>query len=282
GETIVSGSRDKTVKLWYARSGECTRTLEGHTFLVTSVAISADGETVVSGSYDKTVKLWDTRTGECTRTLEGHTFPVTSVAISADGKTVVSGSDDDTVKLWDTLTEKCLESFDSQEHSFDSVVNDFLGPAGNRGNVKLSDSWITDVSSKQLLYCPPLVDEFVSNGSAIFWTIDKNVVALTLTGHTERVRSVAISKNWEFVVSGSDDKTVKQFIFVTFVTLVTLFSHATLVTLVTVVTIVTIVAIVAIVNLVAFVAFITSLLQFTFGNHKKLLMRNTFRQGGLQ
>ncbi|KAJ3015643.1 UNVERIFIED_CONTAM: POC1 centriolar protein A [Siphonaria sp. JEL0065] len=158
-------------------------TLYGHTSGINSVVISADGETVVSGSDDKTVKLWDTRTGECTRTLEGHTSYVYSVAISADGETVVSGSRDKTVKLWDTQTGKCLESFDSQTRSFDSVVNEILVAAGDRGSlgrVEFSDSWITDVSSKQLLCCPPSVEKFVSNGSSICWRIDMNVVALVI------------------------------------------------------------------------------------------------------
>ncbi|KAJ3011772.1 UNVERIFIED_CONTAM: hypothetical protein HDU68_001533, partial [Siphonaria sp. JEL0065] len=180
GKNVVSGSEDKTVKLWDTRTDECTRTLEGHTSYVNSVAISADDKTVVSASDDKTVKLWDTHTGECIRTLEGHTRPVNSVAISADSKTVVSESYYNTVKLWDIRTEKCLETFDPQKRSFDSVVNNFLRPVGNRGRVEFNDSWITDVSSKQLLYCPPSVNEFVSSGSAICWGIDTNVGALLI------------------------------------------------------------------------------------------------------
>ena len=43
-------------RVWDLESGECTKTLEGHTHWVSSVAISPDGKTVVSGSYDKTVR----------------------------------------------------------------------------------------------------------------------------------------------------------------------------------------------------------------------------------
>ena len=43
--------------------GELLNTLEGHTGLVMSVCVTADGETVVSGSYDKTVRLWRRSTG---------------------------------------------------------------------------------------------------------------------------------------------------------------------------------------------------------------------------
>ena len=42
--------------VWDLASGECRRTLEGHTDLVRSVAISPDGMTIVSGSDDETLR----------------------------------------------------------------------------------------------------------------------------------------------------------------------------------------------------------------------------------
>ena len=58
GTKIISGSSDKTVKIWNANTGECLQTLEGHTEWVRSVAYSPDGTRIVSGSGDSTVKIW--------------------------------------------------------------------------------------------------------------------------------------------------------------------------------------------------------------------------------
>ena len=91
GKRIVSGSYDKTVKVWDADKGTETLTLKGHTQPVSSVAFSADGKRIVSGSYDKTVKVWDADKGTETLSLKGHTEGVTSVAFSPDGKRIVSG-----------------------------------------------------------------------------------------------------------------------------------------------------------------------------------------------
>jgi WD40 repeat protein len=82
----VSGSDDKTVRLWDAATGALQQTLEGHSSWVWSVAFSPDGRQVVFGSGDKTVRLWDAATGALQRTLEGHSSWVSSVAFSPDGK----------------------------------------------------------------------------------------------------------------------------------------------------------------------------------------------------
>ena len=59
GKYLASGSFDKTIKLWRVETGECTRTMEGHSDGVFSVAFSPDGQYLASGS-DETVKLWST------------------------------------------------------------------------------------------------------------------------------------------------------------------------------------------------------------------------------
>jgi len=63
GKRIVSGSYDKTVKVWDADRGTETLTLKGHTHFISSVAFSADGKRIVSGSNDGTVKVWDADRG---------------------------------------------------------------------------------------------------------------------------------------------------------------------------------------------------------------------------
>jgi len=57
GKYIVSGSNDKTIKLWDIKSGEEIRTFEGHSDSVNSVVITPNGKYIVSGSND--IKLWD-------------------------------------------------------------------------------------------------------------------------------------------------------------------------------------------------------------------------------
>ena len=51
GRHIVSGSRDKTLRLWDAQTGQIVMDpLKGHNHYVTSVAFSPDGRHIVSGS----------------------------------------------------------------------------------------------------------------------------------------------------------------------------------------------------------------------------------------
>ena len=58
GRVLVSGSYDRTIRLWNIATGEQLGTLDGHTYSITSVAVSPDGSTIASGSFDGTVLLW--------------------------------------------------------------------------------------------------------------------------------------------------------------------------------------------------------------------------------
>jgi WD40 repeat protein len=100
GKYALSGSVDKTLKLWKISSGKEIRSFTGHSFGVNSVAISPDGKYALSGSVDKTLKLWEISSGKEIKSFTGHSDVVYSVAFSPDAKYALSGSVDKTLKLW--------------------------------------------------------------------------------------------------------------------------------------------------------------------------------------
>ena len=136
GETLASGSYDKTIKLWDVRSGVLVHTLTGHTSYVYSVAFSPGGETLASGSWDGTDLLWDIAS-----ILHQNELPTASFtwqALSATGSRLVveprtgdriafdaSGSTDPDGKIveyaWDWNSDGQWDERSSQplvEHAF--------------------------------------------------------------------------------------------------------------------------------------------------------------------
>jgi WD40 repeat protein len=97
---LVSGSWDKTIKIWQLNTGELITTLKGHRDRVYAIALSPDEKIIASGSADKTIKLWHLQTGELLGTFTGHANTVTALAFTASGEMLVSGSLDKTIKIW--------------------------------------------------------------------------------------------------------------------------------------------------------------------------------------
>jgi WD40 repeat protein len=61
GLRIVTGSRDKTARVWDAATGREIVVLSGHESWVSSAAFSPDSTRVVTGSRDETARVWDVR-----------------------------------------------------------------------------------------------------------------------------------------------------------------------------------------------------------------------------
>ncbi|EPZ33671.1 hypothetical protein O9G_000446 [Rozella allomycis CSF55] len=94
---VISGSGDRLVKIWNVESGECLRTLEGHSRGI--ACLHSDGRQILTGSSDTTAKLWDLETGACINTYRGHSELVRTVQV--DQAAFVTGSYDRSILVWD-------------------------------------------------------------------------------------------------------------------------------------------------------------------------------------
>ena len=98
---ILSGSSDKTARLWDLRTSSCVRTMEGHSKSLCSVDMDGYCRTAVSGSWGATVKLWDLGSGRCIATYESHTFMTRDVVMHESGSSFPSsGIRDGIVNAW--------------------------------------------------------------------------------------------------------------------------------------------------------------------------------------
>ena len=179
GTRLVSGSTDKTIRIWNSETGDLLSILNGHSDSVNSVAYSFDGSRIVSGSEDKTILVWDAQSdrivcGPITR----HKGSVKSVCFSLDGKQVLSGSSDNTVRVWDAITGQPLfPPFNDHAHTISSII---LFPDGrhfatedgtiriwtfdtipNGTNWEIRDNWVIGENGKLMMWIPKHLHEYL-------------------------------------------------------------------------------------------------------------------------
>lgn len=103
---LVSGSRDKTVRLWDVLRGECLSVFNVHVNWVRSVAFHPSGKYILSCSDDRSIKVCDIKEGRCVRSLdEAHSHFATCLALppptsSSAYRVILSGSVDKAVHVW--------------------------------------------------------------------------------------------------------------------------------------------------------------------------------------
>ena len=217
GTSLVSGSDDRTAKLWDLQTGGVVKTFSGHTSLVLSVSISADLTTIASGSSDKTIWLWDIQTGECRKTIK-QKRDVHHVCFSPTNSQRLISQSNKKVWQWDSNGHQIKPPCNGSCIAFSPDGTQFVLCNGKAVTIQNSDSGVIvaefHVANTNTCCCCFSPDaRFVAiavDNTTYIWDItssDPHLVE-TLIGHTRNITSLVFSSS-STLISASRDNSVK-------------------------------------------------------------------------
>jgi hypothetical protein len=137
GKRLLTGSADRTARLWEISSAETLKVLEGHRGGIATVAVRPDGKQAVTGSgnlipADHALRLWDLQTGKQEGLLEGHEDALFAARFTADGRHVLSASADQSVRLWKVATRTDVARMTELGQKASSLALSPIGTADGR------------------------------------------------------------------------------------------------------------------------------------------------------
>ncbi len=213
GSLIATASTDGVGRVWRVGTGEPVTVLSGHGNFLTDVAFSPDGTQVVTASRDRTARTWKAETGAALATFTGDSEEVTSARFTMSGQQVVTASLDGTARTWDAVVQPALHLVADlgapvTRLDFVSAGAALVATAGRlRYRIELPDGPSRQVG---VAPAPPNVirgpggQRAVIDGSTATITLADGS-AIRLTGHRDRITSLAFSDDGKRVVTASAD-----------------------------------------------------------------------------
>ena len=203
GQSILTGSKDNTVRLWDKSSGELMQ-FSGHTSGIYSAVFSPDGRYVLTASADTTARLWEVSSGQELLQCKGHTSEVYCAVFSPDAQQVITSSNDETIRLWKTSSGEELRHLKVPTGSS-------IATSGKQGFWSLlGDVLIKDPPMSSVAFSPDRRSALICqrDSTVWLWEVDREIGAEGKEELSSPVSSVTFSLDGQYVFTGAQDGTV--------------------------------------------------------------------------
>ncbi len=223
---IITGSRDKFIRVWDIETGKVVFLLKGHDDDINCLALSQDNKYIVSGADDHKIKVWDRRSGKLLKTIDGHSASITSVAISQDNELIVSGSKDLTLKGWNINKNKEIFTLDQNDEAISSVfINSDFNTIISVSTDNVLKQWDLETSKilkEQCISEDPNITTLISKDGYFYFysSLDNKAKLVDIITNKEFqefdneydfISSIALSNDNKYSAIGSENKLVKLF-----------------------------------------------------------------------
>lgn len=224
GQSLLSGSYDRTIRLWKIDTGEEIETHTPYSGLIKTLSWSPDGKVIALGFMADTIQLLQPKSWRFMGKLPGHSGWITSITWSPDGHKLVSTCSDEIVRIWNTdnlaLVKKLTRHATWVFSTAWSPDRKMLSSGASDGDIRL---WSTETwdqycifeghtgSVTSLAWSPDsktLASASADNTIRV-WNIAKKECSKILFDHTNAIPSISFSSDGRILASISMDGTVR-------------------------------------------------------------------------
>lgn len=187
---LITGSYDKTARIWNMETGTEIRCLRGHNRAVR--ALQFDEAKLITGSMDSTMRVWNWRTGKCLRVLDGHTDGI--VCLNFDHNVLASGSVDRTVKIWNFRNGECFTLRGHRDWVNSVQLWDSNPTSGDSGfcQTPMFEPTASADGSQPMIDPGKMLFSASDDGSIILWDLTSRNMVRTFSGHVGQVQSLKL------------------------------------------------------------------------------------------
>lgn len=214
---FVTGSSDKTIKIWNLVTKNRLSVLRGHKGKVCKVSFHHKYSILFSGSNDLSIKCWDLEYNKNNRNYLGHFGPITSIVYHPTMDIFYSGSKDSTIRIWDMRTEKAIRVINFHSKEITSLIGGGESPhliSSSLDKQVIFFDFISGKKIRQIKNNDEIRELFDFPGNFFFSGIGKNSIFLIRKDGVIMFKYKNLSKNnkfftfketKEFSVSSTDD-----------------------------------------------------------------------------
>lgn len=242
GTHLASCSADLSIKLWdFTSQYNCLRTLRGHDHTISSIkflplinteslrpspeqsnssgtgvtSIVAQSKQLLSASRDQTVKVWCVESGFCDATLTDHSDWVRCLAVQASSSVAsdtaetprwASAGNDQIIRVYQQEGSNSLPLATLRGHEHVIEALSFLCEQTTGGKISTKSSSSSNGANSR--------DYLASGGrdrTVRLWNLMDESCLAVFSAHENWVRAVLIHPSGQYIVSASDDKSIRVF-----------------------------------------------------------------------